>query len=182
MPALRNQVSLPEPRGPAAVSDQVQSTAISRASQISRIRVPARRPRRLTKTATETLSTESRLTAERRVIGSEPGSRTTSLASPRMVVVHGATRARRSRGIAASRDSTTTGRRPTSASSHHHTSPRAGNPLMTRPPLAATTPGRPTHPVPQPAARHRRRSRRRPRRIGVERAVPRGPHRSGRRR
>ena len=43
-----------------------------------------------------------------------------------MVVVQGATSARRSRGIAASRDHTTTGRRPTSASSHHQTSPRNG--------------------------------------------------------
>jgi hypothetical protein len=49
------------------------------------------------------------LTAERIGIGPEPGSRTTSLASPRMMIVHGATTARRSRGIAASRDRTTTG-------------------------------------------------------------------------
>ena len=37
---------------------------------------------------------ESRFTAERRGTGSESGSKTTSLASPRMVVVHGATIAR----------------------------------------------------------------------------------------
>ena len=55
-------------------------------------------------------------------------SRMTSLARPRMVVVHGATRARRSRGMAASRERTTTGRRPTSGSSDHHTSPRLANP------------------------------------------------------
>jgi len=79
---------------------------------MARIRVSASRPSRLTNTPTETLSTESRFTAERRGIGSEPGSRTTSLASPRMFVVHGATSARSSRGIAASRESTTTGRRP----------------------------------------------------------------------
>lgn len=36
--------------------------------------------------------------------------------------MQGATRARRSLGMAASRDSTTTGRRPKAASSHHHTS------------------------------------------------------------
>ena len=49
-----------------------------------------------------------------------------------MVVVQGATSARRSRGIAASRDRTTTGRRPISANSHHHTSPRAGSALTRR--------------------------------------------------
>ena len=81
---------------------------------MARIRVSASRPSRLTRTATETLSTESRFTTERWGIGSEPGASTTSLASPRIVVVHGATIARRSRGITASRDSTTTGRRPTS--------------------------------------------------------------------
>lgn len=64
------------------------------------------------------LSTESRLTALRRTIGSSSGSRTTSLARPRIVVVHGATRARWRRGIAASRDRTTTGRRPISGSLH----------------------------------------------------------------
>ncbi len=47
-----------------------QSTATSRAPQISRIRVSANRPSRSTRTATETLSTESRLTAERRGTGS----------------------------------------------------------------------------------------------------------------
>jgi len=55
------------------------------------------------------------LEAERVGTGSSPGSRTTSLARPRIVVVQGATNARRSRGIAASRDRTTTGRRPISA-------------------------------------------------------------------
>ena len=54
-----------------------------------------------------------------------------SLTSPRMVVVHGAIRARRCLGITASRDRTTTGRRPTSGSSHHQTSPRAGGALTT---------------------------------------------------
>ncbi len=106
-----------------------QSTATSRAVQMARIRVSASRPSRVTNAPTETLSTASRFTAERRGIGSEPGSRTTSLASPRMVVVHGATSARLSRGIAASRESTTTGRRPISAISHHQTSPRAGSAL-----------------------------------------------------
>ena len=108
-----------------------QSTATSRASQTSRILESAKRPTRSTSTPIETLSTESRFTAERWEIGSSPGSRTTSLARPRMVVVHGATSARRSRGIAASRDRTTTGRRPTSPSSHHHTSPRVGSVVTT---------------------------------------------------
>ena len=62
---------------------------------------------------------------------------------PRMVVVQGATRARRSRGIAASRDSTTTGRRPISGGSHHHTSPRRGRSVIARP-LHGTTRDRPT--------------------------------------
>lgn len=42
-------------------------------------------------------------------MGSSSGCSTTSLGRPRMVVVHGATSARRSRGMATSRDSTTTG-------------------------------------------------------------------------
>jgi hypothetical protein len=47
---------------------------------------------------------------------SSPRSNMTSLGMPRMVVVHGPIRVRRSRGIATSRDRTTTGRRPASAS------------------------------------------------------------------
>src|SRR5436190_15307477 len=57
-------------------------------------------------------------------------SSTTSLASPRIVVVHGATSVRRRRGMAASRESTTTGRRPISAGSHHQPSPRPRIALM----------------------------------------------------
>jgi hypothetical protein len=91
---------------------------------MARIRVSASRPSLLAKTATDTLSTESRFTAERRGIGSESGSRTISLESPRMVVVHGATNARRSLGIAASRDNTTTGRRPISARDGRISRPR----------------------------------------------------------
>lgn len=72
-----------------------QSTATASAAQISRIRTSPRRPTRLTRIAIDTLSTESRFTAERRGTGSSPGSSTTSLTSPRIVVVHGATRARR---------------------------------------------------------------------------------------
>jgi len=156
-----------------------QSTATSRAAQIARIRVSARRPSRLTNTATETLSTESKFTAERRGIGSEPGSRITSLASPRMVVVQGATSVRRSRGIAASRESTTTGRRPISAISHHHTSPRAGSALTSLQPPAATTLGRPTRRAHQQGACRRPHSSRPPRPIDDEQVMPQEPHRSG---
>lgn len=60
-----------------------------------------------------------------------------------MVVVQGATRARRWRGITASRDSTTTGLRPVSAVSHHHTSPRAGRSVTRPPPPAGRRPGPP---------------------------------------
>jgi hypothetical protein len=104
----------------------VQSTATSSAAQTSRMRAPLSRPIRSTRTAIETLSTESRLTADRFGMGSSPGSRTTSLGSPRMVVVHGADSARPKCGMAASRERMTTGRRPTSGSSHHQTSPRSG--------------------------------------------------------
>ena len=154
-----------------------QSTATSRAAQIARIRVSASRPSRLTNTAIDTLSTESRFAAERRGTGSEPGSRTTSLANPRIVVVHGATSARRSRGIAASRDSTTTGRRPISAISHHHTSPRAGSALTSPQPPAATTPGHPTRRAHRLGARRRRHSSHPPRPIDDERARRQEPRR-----
>lgn len=143
-----------------------QSTAIASAAQISRMRVSAKRPIRSTSTATATLSTESRLTAERLGTGSSPGSRTTSLGSPRTVVVHGATNARRSLGIATSGDKTTTGRRPTSGSSHHHTSPRPGSELTTLRRLAETTQDPPTRPARRLRARRRRCSSRRPRRGG----------------
>ncbi len=103
-----------------------RSTATERAAQISFIRVSRNRPNRLTRMATETLSTESRFTAERRGTGSLAGSSTISLSRPRIVVVHGATSARRCRGITASREGTTTGRRPISTISHHHTSPGGG--------------------------------------------------------
>ncbi len=72
-----------------------QSTATARAAQISRMRVSRKRPNRVTRIAIETLSTESRFTAERRGTGSSSsGSSTTSLMSPRIVVVQGATSAR----------------------------------------------------------------------------------------
>jgi hypothetical protein len=141
------------------------STATSSAAQTSRMRSSLSRPRRSTRTPTDTLSTESRLIEDRRGTGSSSGSRTTSLAKPRMVVVHGATSARLKRGIAASRDSTTTGRRPISGNSHHHTSALAGRgPLLTMPqPPLGTTPDRPTHRPPRADARRRPRMRHRSR-------------------
>jgi hypothetical protein len=149
-----------------------QSTATLSAVQIARICVSASRPSRLTRTATETLSTESRFTADRRGTGSDPGSRTTSLPRPRIVVVQGATSARRSRGIAASRESTTTGRRPISANSHHQTSPRAGRAFTMRPLPVARRPDLPTHRVHRPGACRRRCSSSRSRLTGGERAMP----------
>ena len=107
-------------------------------------------PTRSVSVPTETLSTESRLTADRSGIGSSPGSSRTSLARPRIVVVHGAISALRSLGMAASRERTTTGRRETSGSSHHQTSPLAGRSFTTKPPPRETMPGlpiRPTHRV-----------------------------------
>lgn len=157
-------MTAPPPQQRSQVSEQ--STAIARAAQISRIRESRRRPNRLTSIAIDTLSTESRFTAERRGTGSSAGSSTTSLTSPRIVVVHGATSARRCRGITASRDRTTTGRRPISASSHHHTSPRAGSALTTLLRHAGTTPGRPIRRARRVGARHRRRSSHPPRRSG----------------
>ena len=106
-----------------------QSTATSNAAQTSRMRASERRPSRSTSTPIATLSTESRLIAEILGMGSSPGSRSTSLGNPRTVVVHGATIDLPSRGMAASRERTTTGRRPMSASSHHQISPRAGTGL-----------------------------------------------------
>jgi hypothetical protein len=146
------------------------------------MRLSASRPRRSTSTATGTLSTESRLTAERRGIGSSRGSRTTSLASPRIVVVQGATNALRNRGIAASRDKTTTGRLPAPASSHHQTSPRAGS-VITKPlQPAETRRGRPTHPARRAGVRCRPRSLHRLRRSGDASAALQELHRRARRR
>ena len=121
-----------------------QSTATSKAAQTSRMRASERRPSRSTSTAIATLSTESRLIAEVLGMGSFPGSRSTSLGNPRTVVVQGATSDLPSRGIAASRESTTTGRRPMSASSHHQISPRAGTELTKPLRLLERMPGLPT--------------------------------------
>jgi hypothetical protein len=161
---------------------QVQSTATAKAAQISRIRASANRPSRSTSVTTDTLSIVSRFTADGRGTGSSPGSRTTSLARPRRIVVQGATSARRCRGITASRDKTTTGRRPISAISHHQTSPRAGSPLTRRRRPVARTPDRPTRPAHRPGARHRRCSRHRPQRIGDGPATLEVLRRRGRRR
>ena len=98
---------------------------------------------------TDTDSTASRLTALRRGTGSSSGSSTTSLGKPRIVVVHGRDRARRSLGIAASRDRTTTGRRPISGGSHHQISPRRGTALTSPRLRHGTMPGRPTRRLPR---------------------------------
>lgn len=134
-----------------------QSTATSRAEHTSRMRGALSVPRRSTRTASDTLSTESRFTADRSGAGSSPGSKMTSLGNPRMVVVQGAINARPRRGMAASRDRTTTGRRPMWGSSHHHSSPRRGV-LLTMPlPRRGTRPGRPTRRARRAGACHMRR-------------------------
>jgi hypothetical protein len=157
-------IDLPGPVSPSAYDAEVapalrayhpQSTATSSAAQTSLIRASESRPIRSTRTATATLSTESRLIADGRGIGSPVGSRITSLGRPRMVVVHGATRARRKRGIAALRDRTTTGLLPTSGSSHHQTSPLAGKGLTTFPQPHGMQPGLPIRRARPTGARHR---------------------------
>lgn len=90
-------------------------------ADLSRMRSSPNQPKRSVTVPIETLSTKSRFTADRSGIGSSPRSNRTSLASPRMVVVHGAVNVRRSLGMAASRERTTTGRRDISGSPHHHT-------------------------------------------------------------
>lgn len=110
-------------------SHSPQLTATLSAAQTWRMRSSLRRPIFSTKLEIETLSTESKFTAQRRLIGSSPGSSTTSLGRLRTVVVHGAISERRRRGMAAFRDSTTTGLPWISGSSHHQSSPRSGNKL-----------------------------------------------------
>lgn len=121
-----------------------QATATANAWQISYIRSSLRRPRRSTSVPIETLSTESRFTADGSGTGSSAGSSRTSLARPRIVVVHGPISARPRRGMATSRESTTTGRRPTWGNSHHQISPRAGRVLKNRLPPLETKPSHPT--------------------------------------
>ena len=179
--ALRIDASSTRPSWKFSDQDE-QSTATERAAHICRIRTSPSRPRRSTRTATDTLSTESRFTAERRGTGSSLGSRTTSLARPRIVVVHGATTARPSRGMAASRDNTTTGRLPASASSHHQTSPRAGIGIRWLLPLGEIRPGCPIHRVRRPDACRSWRSSHRFRRIADGQVAPQEPRRSARRR
>ena len=86
-------------------------------------------------------------------------------------------------GMAASRDSTTTGRRPISGSSHHHTSPRAGGSVTSGPRTGGTMRDRPTHRAPRGDDGRRRGTSSRSRRPGAERAAhaaprPPGPRRS----
>jgi hypothetical protein len=154
-----------------------QATATSSAEQTSSIRRSLSRPSRSTSVPTETLSTESRFTAEGRGIGSSPGSSSTSLGIPRIVVVHGPISVRRRRGIATSRDSTTTGRRPTSGTSHHQTSPRAGRELTTRRQRLETRRDRPTHRACRAAIRRKPRMQRRSRRRDAEPRGRLGPRR-----
>lgn len=141
--------------------DGPQSMAIDIAEQISRMRSSLSLPRRLVRLPTETLSTESRFTADGRGMGSSLGSSRTSLASPRIVVVQGATRTLRSLGMAGFRERTTTGRRGISGSSHHQTSPLAGKLFTKKMQPRGTTQGHPTHPAHPVDDRHRRRTPRR---------------------
>ena len=69
-----------------------QSTATARAAQKSRMRSSPNLPNRSVSVPTETLSTESRLTTDGSGTWSSPGSKGTSLASPRTLVVQGATK------------------------------------------------------------------------------------------
>lgn len=132
-------------------------TATLSAAHTWRIRSSLRRPSRSVSVPTETLSIESRFTADARGTGSSCGSSNTSLGSSLMLVVHGAITARRSRGIATSRERTTTGRGEISGSSHHQTSPRDGRSftMIQRP--HGTTPGHPIRRVGRAAERHTRR-------------------------
>ena len=164
-------------------SDHRQSTATSSAAHIDRMRWSLSRPIRSISTPRDTLSIESRLTAERCRTGSSPGSRTTSLANPRIVVVHGAIRERLRRSIAMSLERMTTGRLPISGGSHHHSSPRAGR-IVTSPRHGrGTTQGRPTRPVRQgdgpcsPTCSHHRSPQH-----GCERVARLAPHRTATRR
>ena len=157
------------------VAVQRQSTAMAKASHIWCIRASLSRPIRSVRSATDTLPTESRLTDVRRRTGSSSGSRITSLGRLRIVVVHGAINARPSRGIAASRDKTTTGRRPMSGGSHHHSSPRSGL-VKTTPQRIEMIEGRPTRRVRRADARHRRGTRDRSVPNDYVRAMLRGRH------
>jgi len=120
------------------------------------MRSSLRRPSRSVSVPSETFSIESRLTAERRGMGSISSSRITSLGSRRMLVVHGATSTRPSLGIAASRERTRTGRRAMCGSSHHQTSPREGTSVTKIRPPDGTMQGRPIHRTDRWGGRRRR--------------------------
>ena len=140
---------------------------MANAEQTSRIRLSSSLPNRSVSVLTETLSTESRLTTDRRGIGSSPGSSSTSLANPRIVVVHGAISVLRSLGMATSRERTTTGRREMSGSSHHHTSPFMGIAVTRRLPLLERMQGPPIRRALRAECRRRLRRRNRSQRFGT---------------
>ena len=139
-----------------------QSDGNRHAAQISRIRPSPNLPRRWVSVPTETLSTESRFTADSRGIGSSPGSSITSLARPRIVVVHGAIECPpKSGNCGVPRRESRRADREIFGSSHHHTSPLAGRSVTRRPPPHETTPSRPIRPPRRVDVRRKRRTRRR---------------------
>jgi len=95
-----------------------------------------------------------------------------------MVVVHGATNVRRNRGMAASREITTTGLLWISGSSHHQSSPRSGIEITRRRHQNETLQGFPTHRSRQSVNRRTRRKQRQSHSHGYERRARRGPHRA----
>lgn len=89
-----------------------------------------------------------------------------------------ATTARPSRGIAASRESTTTGRRPICGGSHHHTSPRSGTAIRSPRLLRETTPNPPTRQAHRAGGRRRTHTRHRVPSTDGEAAATATPRRS----
>ena len=88
-----------------------------------------------------------------------------------MIVVHGATNVRRNRGMAASREITTTGLLWISGSSHHQSSPRSGIEVTRRRHQYETLQGFPTHRIHQLGIRRTRRKRSQPHLRDCERQV-----------
>ncbi len=153
-----------------------QSPTADRARQISRVLLAARRPARSVRTH---WGTSLRLSNDATHVSFNPssGPRATSVGMWRMVRVTGATRRVRSRGIAASRVTTSAGRRPASGISAHQTSPWAGRLTKAlRRSSPAPKPRRrqpPRHPA--AAVDSRQRSPRRPVAAARPRPAPRRP-------